>query len=272
MDVASKTTAPDGTQKFLFKLDDGKFVEGVLIFHKRTVSACISSQVGCAMKCSFCATGKMGFTRNLSTKEIVGQFNLMNKEAVITNVVFMGMGEPLMNADAVIGAVNEFRKKGLSWRKITVSTVGIPDKIRQLSKSTQCMLAVSLHAPNDELRQQIVPTGQRYTIGDILSAVKEHPTRHNAPIMIEYVLLDGVNNKPEHAKQLADVLRELPHVAINLIPFNPVDGIAFNRPREEAKKQFKQLLIDAGYKTIIRTTKGLGAKAACGMLATVNLK
>lgn len=268
MKVVSRMVAPDGTKKFLFELADGKRVEGVLIFHKRTVCACISSQVGCAMKCSFCATGKMGFSRNLSSEEILGQFDVMNEEDAITNVVFMGMGEPLMNYGAVVGTVNELRRRGLSWRKVTVSTVGIPDKMRRLSKDAQCMLAVSLHAPNDELRQKIVPTGTRYRVGDIIAAAKEHPSRQNAPVMIEYVLLAGVNDQPHHARELAGVLRELPHVMINLIPYNPVAGIAYKRPDDATVQRFKQLLIDDGYKTIVRTTKGLEAKAACGMLAT----
>jgi len=272
MHIASKVVAPDGTQKFLFKLDDGRFVEGVLIFHKRTVCACISSQVGCAMKCSFCATGKMGFTRHLSAGEIVEQFDLMNAEHEITNVVFMGMGEPLHNYDNVVAAVNALRQKGLSWRKITVSTVGLPDKIRQLSKDTQCMLALSLHAPNDELRESIVPTGMRYKIEDLLDACKTHPTKHNAPLMIEYVLLAGINDKQEHARELTERLRDLPNVMINLIPFNAVEGIDYERPSEESAESFKKVLVDAGYKTIIRTTKGLEAKAACGMLAITKLK
>src|SRR3972149_5360049 len=151
MRIASEVKAADGTRKFLIELADGKRVESVLIHHKRTLCACISSQVGCAMKCSFCATGMMGFTRHLSKDEIVGQLSLMQSvsEQKITNIVFMGMGEPLHNYDNVVGAVNEFRKQGMSWQKITVSTVGLPDKIRQLGKDTRRDLDLSLYDTAD---------------------------------------------------------------------------------------------------------------------------
>ncbi len=270
MRIANEIKASDGTRKFLIELVDGKKVESVLIHHKRTLCACISSQVGCAMKCSFCATGLMGFTRNLSKDEIVGQLSLMQSvsEQKITNIVFMGMGEPLHNYDDVVGAVNEFRKQGMSWQKITVSTVGLPDKIRQLGKDTQCQLALSLHAPNDELRSRIVPINSRYPIKEVLDACREFPFSKRGPLMVEYVLLAGVNDELEHAKELAVLLKGFKHVVINLIPYNPVVGISFIRPSEETAKAFKQSLIDSGYKTIIRTTKGLDSNAACGMLST----
>ncbi len=275
MKIASEVKSTDGTRKFLIELADGKKVESVLIPHKRTLCACISSQVGCAMKCAFCATGMMGFSRHLSTEEIVGQLSLMQSvsEQKITNIVFMGMGEPLHNYDNVLGAVNEFRKQAYSWQKITVSTVGIPEKIRQLGKDTKCQLALSLHAPNDELRSKIVPLNAKYSIREVLDACKAFPFSKRGPLMIEYVLLAGINDKIEHAKELAELLRPFRHVVINLIQYNPVAGISFARPSDNAAKAFKQALIDAGYKTIIRTTKGLDANAACGMLSTKkNLK
>src|SRR3989344_1776194 len=268
MKIVHHITASDGTEKFLVELNDGKKVESVLIKHKRTVCACLSSQVGCAMKCSFCATGLMGFSRNLTTEEIVGQFELMGGVKKITNVVFMGMGEPLHNYANVVAAVNELRKKGLSWQKITVSTVGIPDKIKQLGKDTQCQLAFSLHAPTDELRSKIVPLNNRYPLLEILDACRDFPLSKKRPLMIEYVLLAGVNDSVECAQELAKILKNVPFVLINLIPYNSVAGLAFNRPSEEQCKLFKQILIDAGYKTIIRTTKGLDSDAACGMLST----
>jgi 23S rRNA (adenine2503-C2)-methyltransferase len=270
MRISSEVKASDGTQKFLIELADGKKVESVLIHHKRTLCACISSQVGCAMKCSFCATGMMGFTRNLSKDEIVGQLSLMQSvsEQKITNIVFMGMGEPLHNYDNVVSAVNEFRKQGMSWQKITVSTVGLPDKIRQLGKDTQCQFALSLHAPNDELRSRIVPINSRYPIKEVIDACKEFPFTKRGPLMIEYVLLAGINDGLELAKEMAELLRPFKHIVINLIQYNPVDSVSFARPSEESSKAFKQTLIDAGYKTIIRTTKGLESNAACGMLNT----
>lgn len=270
MRIASEIKSPDGTRKFLIELADGKKVESVLIHHKRTLCACISSQVGCAMKCSFCATGMMGFTRNLSKEEIVGQLSLMQSvsEQKITNIVFMGMGEPLHNYDNVVGAVNEFRKQGMSWQKITVSTVGLPDKIMQLGKDTQCQFALSLHAPNDELRSRIVPINSRYPIKDVLDACREFPFTKRGPLMVEYVLLAGVNDKIEHAEELAVLLKGFKHIVINLIMYNPVDGATFARPSKESAEVFKQALISAGFKTIIRTTKGIESNAACGMLST----
>lgn len=270
MKVIAQTVANDGTEKFLLELDDGKKIESVLIKHKRTVCACLSSQVGCAMKCSFCATGLMGFLRNLTKEEIVGQFELMGGIQKITNVVFMGMGEPLHNYTNVVIAVNELREKGLSWQKITVSTVGIPDKIRQLGKDAQCKLALSLHASNDALRSKIVPLNNRFTIKEIVDACKEFPLRKKCELMIEYVLLAGINDSLECAKELAELLEQISFVVINLIPYNSVVGLSFERPSVEQCLKFKQLLIDAGYKTIIRTTKGLDSDAACGMLAVTN--
>jgi 23S rRNA (adenine2503-C2)-methyltransferase len=272
MRIASEVKASDGTRKFLVELDDGKKVESVLIFHKRTVCACISSQVGCAMKCAFCATGQMGFSRNLSKEEIIVQLDLMQSvcDKKITNVVFMGMGEPLHNYDGVVAVVNELRTRGLSWQKITVSTVGLPVKIRQLSKDTKCQLALSLHAPNDELRGKIVPVNSRFPIKDVLDACKEFPFCKRGPLMVEYVLLSGVNDKLEHAKELAEILRPFKHIVINLIQYNPVSGALFERPSKENSEAFKQCLIAEGYKTIIRTTKGLESNAACGMLSTKN--
>ncbi|PIN76142.1 23S rRNA (adenine(2503)-C(2))-methyltransferase RlmN [Candidatus Woesearchaeota archaeon CG10_big_fil_rev_8_21_14_0_10_37_12] len=269
MQISSETKSSDGTRKFLIELDDKKKIEAVLIFHKRTVCICISSQVGCAMKCSFCATGLMGFSRNLTKEEIVGQFNLLQSvcDRPITNIVFMGMGEPLHNYDNVVDAVNEFRKREISWKKITVSTVGLPDKIKQLAKDTQCCLALSLHAPNDELRSKLVPINQRFPIRELLDACKEFPVKNNLPVMIEYVLIKGVNDSQKCAEELATVLQILPNVMVNIIPYNSVAGIGYERPSLATAEEFKQILINAGYKTIIRTTKGVDTQAACGMLA-----
>jgi len=271
MKIANEVVAADKTRKFLIELADGKKVESVLIPHKRTLCACISSQVGCAMKCSFCATGMMGFSRNLTADEIVGQLKLMQSvsEQKITNVVFMGMGEPLHNYEATVEAVRRIHDEfALSWQKITVSTVGIPDKIRALGKDAKCKLALSLHAPNDELRSRIVPLNSRYKIQEVLDACKEFPLTKKNPLMIEYVLIAGVNDSIENAKELAVLLKQIPHIVINLIQYNPVAGISFIRPTKETAETFKQTLISAGFKTIIRTTKGLDANAACGMLTT----
>ncbi len=270
MRIVSEIASIDGTRKFLFGLDDGKMVEGVLIRHKHTLCACISSQVGCAMRCAFCATGMMGFSRNLSAVEILCQLSLMQSvsDVKITNVVFMGMGEPLHNYDNVVLAVNELRKTGMSWQKITVSTVGLPDRIRQLGRDTQCKLALSLHASNDELRSKIVPLNSCYPIREILDACLEFPLSRHGPLMIEYVLLAGINDAQSHSSELALLLKPFKHIVINLIMYNPVNGASFSRPSAETALAFKQAMIAAGYKTIIRTTKGIDADAACGMLST----
>lgn len=272
MRILNEVIAPDGTKKYLIELDDKKFVESVLIYHKRTLCACISSQVGCAMKCAFCATGKMGFTRNLSTSEIVGQIDLMEAHTKdkITNVVFMGMGEPLHNYDNVLAAVNDLHKKGIRLQRITVSTVGIPDKIMKFGEDAKCQLALSLHAPNDLLRSKIVPLNTKYSIKEVIDACKQVPFTKKRPLMIEYVLLSEINDKEEHAFELAILLKQFPHVMVNLIPYNPISGANFKRPEKESAEKFKKILIDAGIKTIIRTTKGLEGNAACGMLSTKN--
>jgi len=262
MRIVNAIESEDGTKKFLVELDDKKHIECVVIFHKRTVCACVSSQVGCAMNCSFCATGKMGFARSLSADEIVGQLDLMEEDICrkITNVVFMGMGEPLANFDAVVDAISKMNGRGLSWKKITVSTVGLPEKIIELGKRTKCRLAVSLHAANDSLRSNLVPSNRG--IDGILRACLEFPANKHNPIMIEYILIKGVNDSPD---ELAELLKRLPFVMVNLIPCNPVGS--FERPSDDAVLAFKQHLIDAGFKTIVRTQKGVDSSAACGMLA-----
>ncbi|RMD58237.1 23S rRNA (adenine(2503)-C(2))-methyltransferase RlmN [Candidatus Woesearchaeota archaeon] len=267
MRFVCETVSKDGTRKYAFRLKDGRIIESVLIFHKRTTSACLSSQVGCAMGCSFCATGKMGFSRNLSTDEIVGQFDFMSDRFPITNVVFMGMGEPLHNYDNVVGAIRILRSKGLSWRKITVSTVGIPDRIRMLGRDEKCMLALSLHAPDDELRSKIVKVNDRFPISELVSACKDFPATRHSPIMIEYVMLSNVNDSVECAKKLAALLSDLPFVMVNLIPFNPSRSINYSKPSDDSILAFKSVLISKGFKTIIRTAKGVEDSAACGQLA-----
>ncbi len=265
MRIASELTSKDGTKKFLIELADGNKIESVLIFHKNTVSACLSSQVGCALKCSFCATGRMGFRRNLTADEIIGQFKLMNEIKQITNVVFMGMGEPLMNYDALVSAIRYMCSLEFPWRKITVSTVGLPNLVN-LAKDVQCKFALSLHAPDDSLRSKLMPVNTRYTIKDVISFCKELPIRKKNPLMVAYLLIEGVNDSLDCADQLAALLKQIPFVEVNLIPFNPIPGVDYERPSLEKCKEFKQRLISHGYKTIIRTTKGLDISGSCGML------
>jgi 23S rRNA (adenine2503-C2)-methyltransferase len=268
MKLINDIESSDGTRKFLVELDDKNKIECVAIFHKRTICACVSSQVGCAMNCSFCATGKMGFKRNLSSDEILSQLDLIEEKInqKITNVVFMGMGEPLNNYESVIESIKKMNERGFSWKKITVSTVGIPDKIVQLGKDSKCRLAISLHAPNDILRSKLVPANKAYSISEVINACKQFSTNSHNPIMIEYVLIKDVNDNC--AEELCDLLKALPYVMVNLIPCNPGE---FLPPSEATIEAFKKVLVDAGYKTIIRTQKGIDSSAACGMLATKDL-
>lgn len=262
MDIVKDVSSGDA-RKFLVSLDDGLRVECVALFHKRTLTACISSQVGCPVGCSFCATGRMGFRRNLCADEIVGQIGLMESvlDQKFTNVVFMGMGEPLLNYGNVVDAVKRINGSGLTWKRITVSTVGIPDRVACLGEDCKCRLAVSLHAPDDVLRSSLVPLG--FSLRDIIDACRDFPSTKHNPIMFEYVLLGGVNDSLSHAKRLDSLLSSLSFVMVNLIPYNAVSGLGFSSPDQEKVRAFKDAL---SVKTIIRTPKGVEDSAACGML------
>jgi 23S rRNA (adenine2503-C2)-methyltransferase len=240
---------------------------------------CISSQAGCSLDCSFCATGKQGFNSDLTTAEIIGQLWLANKvlggfdsqqARPVTNVVMMGMGEPLLNFDNVINAISlmmEDNCYGLSKRRVTISTSGVVPAIRRLREYTDASLAVSLHAPNDELRNQIVPINRKYPIKELLASVKEYldSLPDSRVATIEYILISGVNDHRQHARELAELLRTLP-CKINLIPFNPFDGSEYKRSSNSAISTFRKILQDAGYTVTIRTTRGDEIGAACGQL------
>jgi 23S rRNA (adenine2503-C2)-methyltransferase len=240
----------------------------------------VSSQIGCSLDCSFCATGKQGFQRDLTAAEIVGQlwlaarsFGSLNPQAerVISNVVLMGMGEPLLNFDNVVDAVNLMMNDhayGLSKRRVTLSTSGVVPMLDELGKHTDVSLAVSLHAPNDALRDELVPINRKYPIAMLLASVKRYlaglPDKRSATI--EYTLIDGVNDRPEHARQLAELLRDVPS-KINLIPFNPFSLSDYRRVSNNSLYRFRDILVEAGYTTTIRTTRGDDIDAACGQLA-----
>ena len=264
MKIVDKHISNDGTSKYLVEFDDSSRVECVALFHKRTLTACISSQVGCAIGCRFCATGAQGFTRNLSVSEIVGQLSLMEQDidAKFTNVVFMGMGETLLNYDNVVSAVRSINDSGITWKRITVSTVGIPDRIRSLWADCKCRLALSLHAPDENLRKSLIPNAR--PLSDIMSACRAYQSTKHNPLMIEYVLIREVNDSDVHAEGLCSLLSGLPHVMVNLIVLNPVYGSGF-MPSARADA-FKKTLVDHGFKTIIRTPKGADIDAACGLL------
>jgi 23S rRNA (adenine2503-C2)-methyltransferase len=249
----------------------------VFIPERERGTLCISSQVGCALDCTFCSTAQQGFNRNLASAEIIGQVWLANNqlgyvkgERIITNIVFMGMGEPLANYANVVKALKVLMDDfgyGLSKRRVTVSTSGIVPAMHRLNDEIDFALAVSLHAPNDELRDILVPINRKYPISELMNAcwayVKKKPHRH---IYVEYVMLDGVNDKDEHARQLAKLLNGLP-CKVNLIPFNPFPGTPYRRSPEDRINAFRDILIRKGLVTVTRRTRGEDIDAACGQLA-----
>jgi 23S rRNA (adenine2503-C2)-methyltransferase len=274
--IVSQASA-DGTRKWLLRLESGQAIEMVFIPEPGRGTLCISSQVGCTMDCGFCSTGQQGFNRNLSTAEIVGQVWLANRELgyspdgdrVITNVVFMGMGEPLMNYRNVVPAAEVMMDDlglDLSRRRVTISTSGLVPQMMRIADETNVALAVSLHAPNDELRSELMPINRRHPIASLLEACWHYVEKQNArSVTFEYVMLDGVNDRPEHARQLATLLRGRP-AKVNLIPFNPFPNTRYRRSTEEAIERFRDLLIKGGIMATIRRTRGDDIDAACGQL------
>ena len=277
-EVILSQTSADGTRKWLLRFESGQAIEMVFIPEPGRGTLCISSQVGCTMDCGFCSTGTQGFNRNLSTAEIVGQVWLANRELgyspdgdrVITNVVFMGMGEPLANYRNVVPAAEIMMDDlglDLSRRRVTVSTSGLVPQMYRIADETNVALAVSLHAPTDELRSEIVPINRRHPIKDLLEACWHYVEKQNArSVTFEYVMLDGFNDRPEHARELARLLRGHP-AKVNLIPFNPFPGTRFKRSSDEAVERFRDLLIKGGVMATIRRTRGDDIDAACGQLA-----
>jgi 23S rRNA (adenine2503-C2)-methyltransferase len=264
--------APDKTVKYLFGLADELRVESVYLPGSPGETVCISSQVGCAMGCTFCATGKMGFFRNLTAGEIVMQVLELERreETRVTNVVFMGMGEPLSNFAAVTHAIRTLNAEwgmGISARRITISTVGLPKAIEKLADEFDLpvTLALSLHAPNDDIRRQLIPWAEYTTIPELLAACQKWFAKTGREITLEYILLGGVNDQPQHARELAEVARTL-RANINLIRYNEVKGMPFDRPEDDAVRAFQQILRDRGVNTHIRASRGRDIAAACGQL------
>ena len=274
--VVSQERSSDGTVKWAVQVNQDEFVETVLIPEKGRNTLCVSSQVGCSLDCSFCATGKQGFNGNLSSEEIVGQLLLANdylsdRDESVTNVVFMGMGEPLLNFDAVLTAVDIMMDDmafGLSKRKITISTSGVVPAIEKLSQYTDCSLAISLHAPNDLIRDQLVPINRRYPIASLLEACRGYLSSlgPHRKLLFEYTLLRDVNDDLGHARELVNLLRGLP-CKINLIPFNSFDYSGYQTPSRQRVLDFQSVLIEQGYTAMIRSTRGEDISAACGQLA-----
>lgn len=278
-EVVYEKTSKDGTRKWVVKVDEKDLIEMVLIPENNRSTLCVSSQVGCAVDCSFCATGKQGFSRNLTLDEIIGQvwvaansFGLPRdaNSRHITNVVMMGMGEPLLNFQPVVDAMNlmtDDNAYGLSKRKVTLSTSGIVPKIDELSKVTDIALTISLHAPNDKLRNKLVPINKKYPIQELLDAVKRYVDSCNDKRVttIEYILINDVNDGLDHASELCELLRQIP-CKVNLIPFNPFEGSEYLKPSGNRVKRFQSFLQEKGYVTTIRSTRGDDIMAACGQL------
>ena len=278
---SSHISKEDFSHKFLFELEDGKAVETVLIPRKGRLTQCVSSQVGCAMACSFCNTGKMGLLRNLRTHEILDQVLEVHRilgpmesyfGSKLSNIVFMGMGEPLHNLDAVVNAVDilmEDTGLGLSKRKITVSTSGLVKKMEEFGKRSKANLAVSLNATTDELRSRIMPINRRYPLSALLEACRRYPLQRKRKITFEYVLLGGLNDSLEDAKRLLSFLRNIPS-KINLIPYNADTDKSFVRPSLEKVRAFQQFLLDNNMNATLRISKGQDILAACGQLYSKN--
>jgi len=279
-EIAEQRDSSDGTRKWAVRVEGGALVETVLIPEGDRATLCVSSQVGCSLDCKFCSTGKQGFQRDLTSAEIIGQVWLAinsydgwqsGKGRVVTNVVMMGMGEPLLNFDNVVSAMSLMTDDlayGLSKRKVTLSTSGVVPALNQLAEFSDVSLAVSLHAPNDEIRSAIVPINKRYPIRILLDSAKGYidaQSDKKRVVTIEYTLLAGVNDQPEHARELRDLLKDYP-CKINLIPFNDFPGSDFKRPSGNAVSRFWQVLIDAGFVVTVRTTRGDDIDAACGQL------
>ncbi|RRN54736.1 23S rRNA (adenine(2503)-C(2))-methyltransferase RlmN [Pseudoxanthomonas sp. SGNA-20] len=278
----------DGTHKWLLAMgDDGRnAIETVFIPDKGRGTLCVSSQVGCGLNCTFCSTATQGFNRNLTTAEIIGQVwiaarhlgNVPHQQRKLTNVVMMGMGEPLMNFDNVVRAMSVMRDDlgyGLANKRVTLSTSGLVPMIDRLSVESDVSLAVSLHAPNDELREQLVPLNRKYPIAELMAACARYlrANRRRESITFEYTLMKGVNDQPEHARQLARLMRQFDNAVqardsgkVNLIPFNPFPGTRYERPDESAIRAFQKILLDSQVLTMVRRTRGDDIDAACGQL------
>jgi len=273
--LIERKISSDGTEKFLWELEDNEKIESVIIPDKERLTLCISSQVGCPLKCKFCLTGKIGFRRNLNTWEIVDQFIQVSKliktkdseERKITNIVFMGMGEPLLNFDNFVEALWRFKNLiEFSPRRITLSTVGIVPALKELpQKAPPIKLAISLNATDEKTRSLLMPINKKYPLHELLKTLREYPLKPRQRITFEYVMLKGINSSEEDAFRLSQILKGIPS-KINLIPFNPWEGCEFRKPDEPEILKFQEILASKGYSVFIRKSKGTDILAACGQL------
>jgi 23S rRNA (adenine2503-C2)-methyltransferase len=263
----------DGTNKFLFQLEDGNLIESVLIPDKKRLTLCLSTQVGCAMGCRFCLTGKKGLKRNLTTAEIVNQILAVREtlpdKTSITNIVLMGMGEPLANYPNTLKAIELMTHPEafkFSSRRVTLSTVGLLPELEQLAREkARFRLAISLNASDEETRSRLMPINRRHPLKKLLELCRNFPLQPRARITFEYVLLEGENDSPQDAKRLLTLLRGIPS-KVNLIPLNEASGIPFKKPSEERVRQFQEILMEGGLAAIVRASKGTDISAACGQL------
>jgi len=277
-EVVIDQKSDDGTRKWLLRLDSGNSIETVFIPEGTRGTLCVSSQIGCALDCSFCATGKQGFNRNLTTGEIISQVLVANHalgfndddQRVVTNVVMMGMGEPLLNFDNVVAAMNIMLDDfayGISKRRLTLSTAGVVPGLERLRKVIDVSLALSLHAPNNTLRDVLVPLNKKYPIKETLDVCKKYfEGKKHRYLTVEYVMLKNINDKPEHAHELVKLLKDIP-CKVNIIPFNPFDKTEYERSSLTVINKFRDILIKGGLNTITRKTRGDDIDAACGQLA-----
>ncbi len=264
-----RSPALDGTVKYLLQLQDQQTIETVGIPTSDRLTVCVSTQVGCPMACDFCATGKGGWRRNLAVHEIIDQVLTVQSDFQrrVSHLVFMGMGEPLLNLDNVLSAIQSLnRDVGIAQRHMTISTVGIPHQIAALAQAQlQVTLAVSLHAPNQELRQRLIPSAKRYPLPQLMADCRDYVKTTGRRISFEYTLLAGVNDAPAQAEELAQLLRGF-QCHVNLIPYNPIAMADYQRPTMQAVQSFAQILTQRHIATTIRHTRGLEASAACGQL------
>ena len=280
-EVVSCQESVDGTCKWLIRVDGGSCIEMVYIPERERGTLCVSSQIGCALDCSFCATGKQGFNRDLTSAEIIGQlwiaadsFDQFSPKAKrrVSNVVMMGMGEPWMNFDNVVDAMSimlEDNAYGLSKRRVTLSTSGVVPELDKLGDVSDVSLAISLHAPNDELRNELVPINRKYPLATFIQSAKNYIEKmpdNRRKVTVEYTLMDQVNDRSIHARELAVLLKDLP-CKINLIPFNPFAGSGYKTVTNTALNRFRDILMAEGYTVTVRTTRGDDIAAACGQLA-----
>ncbi len=270
-----RSHAPDGTVKYLLRLHDGHIIEAVGIPTAKRLTVCVSSQVGCPMACDFCATGKGGFLRNLDTHEIVDQVLTVQQDfgQRVSNIVFMGMGEPLLNTDSVVAAIRCLNQDvGIGQRNITLSTVGIPGHIRRLAEHhLQVTLAVSLHASNQAQREQLIPSARQYRLEALLAECQDYVAVTGRRVSFEYILLAGLNDRPEHAAELAD------HVGgfqshVNLIPYNPISEVDYQRPSDVQIQDFMEELQRRNVAVSVRYSRGLEKDAACGQLRATQIE